>query len=218
MAIYYMNGKTFQDIFLKENPNKILRTQFVIVSSRIRRSRDSDRRNILSFTKQLMPSDMLLSDYRIDIDQDFFKDQYCKQLNENKSLLAVVVKGVIEENYTVVFLCSRNEWKLKYLKYLANYIWNEFGFPMYDYKKYKEGKEKAIQYNRDYAISVCNKVIAKSTKKKRKKLLSTRKGREELVANMSKDEMRMELKKMELYTQGMNKHEMKEMLELFFVD
>lgn len=213
-----MNGKTFQEIFLKENPNKILRTQFVLVSSRIRRSRDSDRRNILSFSKQLLPSDMLLSDYRIDIDPNYFRDQYCKQLDKEKALLSIIIKGVIEENYTVVFLCSKNEWKLKYLKYLANYIWNEFNYPMYDYKKYKEGKETAVQYNREYALAICNKCIVKNQKRKRKKMLSTRQGRAELVQSMSKDEMRAELKRMELYTQGMSKPEMKEMLELFFVD
>ena len=38
MSIYFMNGKTFLEEYIKENPRKVLKTQFVIVSSTIRKT------------------------------------------------------------------------------------------------------------------------------------------------------------------------------------
>ena len=218
MAIYIMNGKTFKKTFLKENPKKILDAQYVLVSSRIRRNGSSERRNIINMSKQLMPSDCILADWRMDSDEYYFQDQYSKQVKGNLALLAIIVKGVIEEKYTVVFLCSKNEWKLKYLQFIANAIENYFGYPVYNYKKLKEGKIKSKSYNKDFVISQCDKYIAKERKKRRKKLMSTKRGRKTLVNDMSKDEMIRELKRLGLYTSDMTKKEMKDLLDYFFVD
>lgn len=217
MAIYVMHGGTFQKTFLKENPKKILDTQFVVVSSRIRRNSTSDRRNIISMSKQLMPSDMLLADWRVGNEKYYFQEKYSKQIKDNLALLAIIVKGVIEEKYTVVFLCSEREWNLKYLQYIANAIENYFGYPVYNYKKLKEGKIKQKGYNKDFVLSQCNKYIEKERKKERKKLLKTEAGRQELVDNMSKDEMIQELKRLGIYSKGMHKKEMRDLLQYFFV-
>lgn len=213
-----MNGKTFKNTFLKENPKKILDAQYVLVSSRIRRNGSSERRNIINMSKQLMPSDFILADWRMDSDEYYFQDQYSKQVKGNLALLGIIVKGVIEEKYTVVFLCSKNEWKLKYLQFIANAIENYFGYPVYNYKKLKEGKIKPKSYNKDFVIAQCDKYIAKERKRQRKKLMSTKRGRKTLVNEMSKDEMIRELKRLGLYTSGMTKKEMKDLLDYFFVD
>ena len=87
-----MNGKTFKKTFLKENPKKILDAQYVLVSSRIRRNGSSERRNIINMSKQLMPSDFILADWRMDSDEYYFQDQYSKQVKGNLALLAIIVR------------------------------------------------------------------------------------------------------------------------------
>lgn len=215
MSIYYMNGRTFQKTFLNENPSAILKTQFVLVSSRIRKT--GKHENVIS-CGQLLPDKRILADYRNDLDPEFFIKEYRKQLDKNKTLLAIIIKGVLEENFTVVFLCTELEWKLKYMKELAKYVEETFQYTMYDYKKYKEGKQSIIPYDSDYVLRRCDKIIEKSRKEQRRKDMKTYTGRQNIVNSMSKDEMIDQLKHMHLYAKGMTKKEMREMLELFFVE
>ena len=215
MSIYYMNGKTFQKTFLNENPSAILKTQFVLVSSRIRKT--GKHENVIS-CNQLLPDKRIMADYRNDLDPEFFMKEYRKQLDKNKVLLAIIIKGVLEENFTVVFLCTELEWKLKYMQELAKYVEEIFQYTMYDYKKYKEGKQSIIPYDSDYVLHRCDKIIEKSRKEQRRKDMKTYTGRQNIVNSMSKDEMIDQLKTMHLYAKGMTKKEMREMLELFFVE
>lgn len=215
MSIYYMNGKTFQKTFLNENPSAILKTQFVLVSSRIRKT--GKHENVIS-CNQLLPDKRIMADYRNELDPEFFKKEYRKQLEHNKVLLAIIIKGVLEENFTVVFLCTELEWKIKYMKELVKYVEETFQYPMYDYKKYKEGRQSIVPYDSDYVLKKCDKIIEKSRKDQYKEDLKTYTGRQNIVNNMSKDEMIDQLKRMHLYAKGMTKKEMREMLELFFVD
>jgi len=214
--IYIMNTKTFKKIFAKEDPKKIEKTQFIIVSGRIRKSDEED--NVI-FYKKLMPSDMLLADYRNEIDPDFFKNAYKKQLDKNRMMLSIIIKGVIEESYTVVFLCTYTEWQLRYLQILADYIMEEFNYPIIDYKKYKLKKKlPKIDFNPEYVIEACNSVIKKCEKQRTKSLMKTKRGRKTLLDNMSEDDMKRQLKKMGLYTSGLDKHTMKGLLKEFFVE
>lgn len=215
MSIYYMNGKTFQTTFLNENPSAILKTQFILVSSRIRKN--GKHQNVIGGA-MFIPSGRILADYRNELDPNFFEQNYRDQLESQRLALAVIIKGVVEENYTVVFLCSYKEWRMKYLKILAKYINDTFHYPVYDYKKYKEGKITTVNYDRDDVISLCNHIIEEERREQRKRDMKTKSGRQNIVDNMSKDEMIDELKSMSLYAKGMSKREMREMLELFFVD
>ena len=215
MSIYYMNGKTFQKTFLNENPSAILKTQFILVSSRIRKN--GKHENVMS-CNQLLPDKRIMADYRNELDPDYFIKEYRKQLDRHKLLLAIIIKGVIEENFTIVFLCSELEWKLKYMKELVSFVEEQFQYPIYDYKKYKEGKQSIVPFDSDYVVRTCNKIIEHERKEQRRKDMKTPAGRQNIVDNMAKDEMIDELKKMHLYVKGMTKKEMREMLELFFVD
>ena len=210
-----MNGKTFQKTFLNEHPSAILKTQFILVSSRIRKN--GKHENVIS-CNQLLPDKRILADYRNELDPNYFIKEYRKQLERNKLLLAILIKGVLEENFTIVFLCSELEWKLKYMRELAEYVEETFQYPLYDYKKYKEGKQAIIPFDSDYVLKTCDKIIENERKEQRRKDMKTSAGRQNIVDNMSKDEMIDELKRMHLYAKDMTKKEMREMLELFFVD
>lgn len=223
MSMYILNSRTFFETFLKEKPDKILKAQYVIVSSRIRKSKKYD--NIISGSNILYPDQNILSHtYKsskmsdLCDDDDEFKNSYINQLKESRAFLATLIKGSIEEQYKIIFICSRNEWKnFKYLQILAEFIWDEFGYPVYDYKKIKNRSQTIIAFNTEEVIRHCNKVLKKASDKKIKEMSSTVDGRIKMVKQMSKDEMKEKLKAMHLYTGNMSKSEMIEMLELFFV-
>lgn len=214
--IYTMNTKTFMKVFSKEDPKKIEKTQFVIISKRIRKN--YDEKSVI-LCRDLFPPDILLADYRIGLDPDFFEKEYKKYLDKHKLTLAVIIKGVIEERIPVIFLCTYKEWGLKYMKVLSKYVKEEFGYPLVDYKKYKLKKEVPTmrELNLEACIERCNEVIESETKRKHKELMKTPSGRKELVVNMSTEEMKKTLKKMNIYSAGLDRHTMKELLYEFFV-
>ena len=215
MGMWTMNTKTFMTMFVKvEQPKKVLRAQYVIVSSRIRRNGTDG--NVVTMSK-LFPNPMLLSDYRIDLDPTFFKREYEKQLDTQKHILAVLVSSSIELGEPVMFLCTLKEWKMGYMKILAEYIEREFHYPVINYKKYKKHPWKVDPPDINAISEICESVIAKKRKAVKKHKMKTVEGRRELVEGMSKDEMAAELKRLNLYYKGLSKSEMRELLELFFV-
>lgn len=216
--IYAMNTKTFLKIFSKEDTKKIEKTQYVIISKRIRKTVEEP--NVI-FCAKLFPSDMLLADYRSEFEEGFFEREYRKHLDRNKLTLAVIIKGVIKDKYPVVLLCTLKEWKVGYMKILCDYIMDEFGYPVINYKKFKLNNElpgKAKQFDERNILDRCNEIIKDEEKRKRNNLMKTKNGRRELVDNMSTDEMRKELKRMNLYSPDIDRHTMKELLIEFFVN
>ena len=97
----------------------------------------------------------------------------------------------------------------------TEFIEDEFDYPVYNYKKYKKGKEKYRDIDYDDVIKKCNKVLKKAKKDEIDKKLSTERGREEYFNSLSKSELKKELKKMDLYQKGMSKSEMIDMLDVF---
>lgn len=216
--IYMMNTKSFIKIFSHEDPKHIEKTQFVVVSKRIRKTVEDD--NVI-FCSKLFPSDMLLADYRTEFEEGYFEKEYRKYLDKNKLTLAIILKGVIEEKYTVVFLSTLKEWKVGFMKILSKYIFDEFGYPVIDYKKYKVGNKlpaSVKNFDDRSVLDRCNEVIKEEELSRKKRLMKTKEGRYELVTSMSKDEMKEQLKKMNLYSAGLDKHTMKELLIEFFVN
>ena len=215
--IYTMNTKTFNKIFSQEDPKHIEKTQFVVISKRIRKTVEEDT---VVFCSKLFPSDMLLADYRNDYEDGFFEKEYRKYLDKTRLTLAVIIKGVLEDKYTLVFLCTLKEWKVGFMQILSDYIMDEFGYPIIDYKKYKIKKKlpKLDDFNERAILDRCNEIIVYEEKQRRKRLMKTRNGRKEIVDNMSTDEMRKELKRMNLYSKGIDKHTMRELLYDFFVE
>ena len=210
MAMYFMSGKTFLETYIEEDPKKVLSTQFVIVSSSIRKKGKYKKQILNANNNFLVPQDLLVdySDYKHDQN---YKDAYFEICNESKALLATLIKYTLEENMTIVFLCGQREKKYRALNMLQEYMEMKFGFHMYDYKKYKNGKEKPRVIDESYVLKKCNKIISKAEKDAKTKQLKTKEGR----SKMSKKDLKKELKKRGLYLKDMSKSEMLDMLDAF---
>lgn len=211
-----MNGKTFLTTYIKEDPKKVLKTQFVIVSSTIRKlGKKCWDKQIINANNSLYPLQSLIMEYDDYKHDKNYEANYYDQLDSAKPLLATLIKYVIDDNYTIVFLCGKKESKYNYLNLIKKYVWDEFGFHIYDYKKFKEGNEHVVQIDTYEVAHRCDKVLKKAAKCKREKMLSTEHGRKQYYSSMSKDELKKELKKRDLYYSGMSKDEMIDMLETF---
>lgn len=210
-----MTTKTFSNIFeKKESAKKILSSQYVLVSSRIKKN--GDNTNVVSVHK-LFPKAEILADYRSDLDPGYFAKEYRKQLVENNLVLAVLVQSAIAMNSPIMFLCTPKEYKLGYFKLLSKYVDEVFQYPMLNYKKYKTQTCDVPSYDPDETLKICDKIISQARKDNVKKLSKTVEGRRKLLNKMSKDEMIQMLKGMNLYCKGLSKSEMENLLEEFFV-
>lgn len=212
--MFWMNSKTFQDDFLSNERDKdILNAQYVLVSTRIRKG-DGKYKNIVAASTTLYPNNSAL----MKLTEDDIRSEYFEQLDENRGLLATLILGSIEKKYNIIFLCTKNESKLKYLKYLSEYVFMEFDYPIYDYKKYSYNKIGIIEIDKNKIIQKCNKILKQLKKERSKELESTKSGRMKLAQefkSLSKKEMKKELMKRDLYIDDMSKKEMVEMFELF---
>ena len=209
-----MNGKTFINQYIKENPRKVLRTQFVSVSSTIRKNNKYSKQ-IINANNMLYPSIELVMDYEDYKHDENYKLGYFEQIEEYKPFFATLIKYALEENYTIVFLCGYREKKYNYLKMIQEYLDETFSFHMYDYKKLKKGKEKIQDFDYDDVLRLTNKVLKKAAKDKRDKMLSSESGRAKLFKSMSKSELKKELKGRDLYFKGMSRSEMIDVLDTF---
>lgn len=212
--MFWMNSKTFQDDFLSNERDKdILNAQYVLVSTRIRKG-DGKYKNIIAASTTLYPNNSAL----MKLTEDDIRTEYFEQLDENRGLLATLILGSIEKKYNIIFLCTKNESKLKYLKYLSEYVFMEFDYPIYDYKKYSYNKIGIIEIDKDEIIQKCKKILKQIKKERNEELESTKMGRMKLAnefKSLSKKEMKKELMKRDLYIDNMSKKEMVEMFELF---
>lgn len=212
--MFWMNSKTFQDDFLSNERDKdILDAQYVLVSTRIRKG-DEKYKNIIAASTTLYPNNSAL----MKLTEDDIRSEYFEQLDENRGLLATLILGSIEKKYNIIFLCTKNESKLKYLKYLSEYVFMEFDYPIYEYKKYSYNKIGIIEVDKNKIIQKCNKVLKQIKKERSIELESTKTGRMKLISefkSLSKKDMKKELLKRDLYIDDMSKKEMVEMFELF---
>jgi hypothetical protein len=165
-----MNSKEFQNIFLvNETDQDILKAQYVLASSRIRR-RGEKYDNIISGMNILYPDVSVLSN----ITDDDIREEYFRQLDKSLPFIATLIKGSIEEGYNIIFMCSYQERKLKHLKYFSEYVLMEFDYPIYDYRLYAEGISELYKYNKNKVLKKCNKILKRSKEIGLSKILDTK--------------------------------------------
>lgn len=212
--ILYMNSKVFEEEFLKYEKDKdILNSQYVIISSRIKKT-DSSYENVIVANGTLSP--LYTLGHKM-CDDDWI-DEYKDHLETNIALLSSLVIGSIKEGFNIILLCSKKESKIKYLKYLSEYVYERLGYPIYDYSKLMNGKVKQIKYDKDKVLKRCHKIIKQVNDEKYKNDMMTKKGRENIKKSfrkMSKKELKAELKKRDLYRDGLNRDEMLDILDVF---
>lgn len=205
--MFYMNSKVFEKFFLDiEDDDDILDAQYVIVSTRIRVS-DRECDNIINAKSDLFPE----LDVCSALDEDTFRERYLKQLSKSKALIAYLIKGSIEEKFNIIFMCSKNEDKIGYLKYLAEFCLMEFGYPVYEYKRFCQNLTADIHVNEKKVLHCVNEVLNKAKEDAVFKMKD-----EEVVKDiksLSKKQLKKQLKKLGLYEDGMDKYTMRDLLE-----
>lgn len=212
----YMNSKEFNEIYLNhEYDGDILKAQYVIVSNRIM-VHNSDRENIISARSLLFPGFEVCSK----IDEVEFKKAYMDQLSGCMPFLATLIKGSIEEGYDIIFLCTKKEDKMHYLRYLSLFIaYSFYGYPVYNYTAFVAGC-KLSKYNEQKILKKCNKILNEAKENEFSSKLKSERGRAELLKrfkNMDKKELKEMCKKEDLYRKGMSKSEMIDVLEEFLL-
>lgn len=214
--MFWMTSKVFQDEFLtNEDDDVILDSQYVIVSTRIRARRDKKVTNVV------LGKAMLFPDARVcgATTKEEMKERYYEMCEQPTTVafLATLVHGAIKEGYNIIFMCTHNERKLHYLECLANFIYIKFGYPVYEYHKLENST--IIQYNKKQVLKKCNKYIKRSKKKQTESLLAAgEKGIKKVMEDykkMSKKKLKKILEKQSLYSEGMDKEEMLDTIEVF---
>lgn len=212
MSIFYMNGKTFIKQFMKENPDQVLDSQYILVSNHIRKTGEHEDQVISNMG--LFPSSRLIMDFD-DYDDEEYQLEYMKQLESYKPFLATIIKYAIDDNMTIIMLCSKTEWKYKFFPVLKLFVQYEFaGYPIYDYKLVKKGKEAPINYDTREVRSICKKILKSTSKRERERTIRNRNTRLKWLQSLKKKDLIKELKKIGFYDEGMDKDDMIETLDL----
>ncbi|MBR6908113.1 hypothetical protein IKN40_06650 [bacterium] len=194
------------DLFLNnETDNSILEAQYVIVSNRIRRE-DVTYENIIS-ANVLFPDPSTMCA----LNEDDFRHNYCDQLSDHLTLLAVIISDAILHNHNIIFICTHKESKLsKFIYILAEFIYGEFGYPVYDYKKLAKGKIDFVDYNESKVYKKCKSIIddAKYTE------MITNIKSDKKLKNKEKKHLKSLLKREGLYKKGMSTYEMRNLVDV----
>lgn len=212
--MFWMTSKTFRDIFLiNETDQDILDAQYVLVSTRIHKRGKAE--NIIS-AKQILCPDAKVC---MSIHDDDFRERYFEQLMGERTFLATLIKASIEEKYNIILLYTPIDHKMKYLRYLEEFVHLEFhGYPVYDYKAYANGYCDIRKYNKKKVLKKCNKFILDAKKKQRKMDLKTEDGRRAIMREYKEwktKDLKKNLKKRGLYEENMTRSDMLETMELF---
>jgi hypothetical protein len=209
-----MHSKTFFNEFLNnESDRDILKAQYLCISTHIRK-RNAQVENAICLTNKLYPGSRVLDKGSF----DEMRDVYFDQLNEEAlPLIAELVRGSIEDDLNVILLCTKKEWKLKYLKWLAEFIMSEFEYPVYNYCKYIQGCP-LFEYNKKKCLKKATSISEEAKQKLFDIQRKNSNGRKMILKeykSMSKKELKALCIKEELYYEGMSKDEMLDMLEAF---
>lgn len=213
----YMNSEVFLDEFVEyESDKTILKAQYIIASTRIKK-KDEKYGNVISAVPYFYPSGEVFQR----IDKHSQKEAYFNQLDEYKPMIASFIKNSIEKNINFIFICSKKEDKnLHYLDWLSDYVYDVFGYPVYEYLYFASADEdKLIKYNTKKVLKQCKEIIDEQQEKNFDKQRKTERGREYIrnrFESMSKKELKKQLKEYNLYSGlEMTKEEMVDLLCLY---
>lgn len=218
--VYFMDGKTLITKYLVDRtPDEVLDTQFVIVSSEIVKGSFTEGESKV-LGSRVCNGSIMMPDIAIILDNKDYEDSeyakaYIEKLDNNKGLIATLIKGYYELDCDIVFVCAHNERKYKYLNLLAEYVKKEFlGFTIYDYKKtgpLKRKSDKLSDKELD-TLMMCDDIVKNIKRDTYKKMMATRAGRRRWVQDLSKKRVKKELKNRDEYESGMSEPDMRRAL------
>lgn len=205
--IYFMDTYTLVKEYTKDHTSKeVLDTLFVPVSSRIRIPEKEP--NVIG--TDLYAEKLIFALTGSKEDKEVVSRGVFEDPSKTALVMNIITRALVEKR-RVVLLCSPNEMKTHYIEVLAKVIEEKFDYPVINYKKNK---------NKDYIYDPVK--VAKKIKQVENyvitNLLEEERYRKKSLDLMSKEEMKKKLKELKLYSKGMSKSEMKDMLQVFFVE
>ena len=184
-----MKSSTFIDDFIQnEDDIDILTASYVCVSISIRRKSENDLFDITIANKTsfLYPSNRVFSAETI----DDMRELYIEDLEEDcLPFLSVIIKKSIKKGQNFILICSDKEWKLQYLKWMAEFVY-----------------EKAV-------LNKVNKILKNAKRRNLDNMSSKEKNR--AYKTMKTSELRKILKDKDLYNKNMSRSDMLDMLDAF---
>lgn len=207
--LFYMTSKVFRDNFLRYEPDKNIHdAQYIIASCRIYKTREY--KNMIYAKNLLFPSSHVF----MKRDKDEFRDAYFNQLDECKIFLAYLINDSIRKGHNIIFMCTPNEDKCKYLKLLSEYIFIKFGYPCYEYDKYSKGITPLLKYSVKDVMKEIQPLILEGSENERSLMISTERGKKKYIKKLKKNKLKLieEVKRLGVYSKKLKKHELIEIV------
>lgn len=202
--LFYMNGKTFLQTYLDHEEDwRILDAFYVIMADSIRVSDKTKYNTIMYAPKYFYPTSEVL----FASEWEEYKAAYKYQLNDAKSFLATLIHGSLTKGYNIIFLYSEKERKEKYPKVLAQYIMEEFKYPVYDYLKYIKGKCKICEYDPDEVFGIVKPIVDELEKVERESP-EYKLAEREKIKKWPKKKLKKKLEEFGYYVEKESKQEM----------
>lgn len=210
--IIYMKSSTFINDFIEnEDDVDILTASYVCVSTNIRRREDSELFDVTIATKAVLlyPSSIVFSCDTIDT----MREAYMEQLMEScLPFLALMIKKSIKKGKNFILICSDKEWNIPYLKWVSEFVYDYFEYPIYSYKNFVS-IEELPDIDEDSILKKINIILEKTKKQNLDKMSSREKKR--VYKEMKTSSLKKILKEKGLYNKNMTRSEMLDMLDAF---
>lgn len=216
--LWFMNSKVFFDVFLQREKYKtIMKADYIIVSDRIRRS-SAEWADRVVVKKDLMPS---VHCYSMGTEEEM-RQVYFDELSTNAnalSFLILIIKESIENDTNFILINSKIESKIHYLNWLAEFVYDEFEYPIIDYNLFVK-KGYLFKYNKSAVLKRVTRLAELVDKRSEAVIINSASSNAKSALRakyreMSKKELIKRLKSMDLYYDNMSKLEMIDTLEAF---
>jgi hypothetical protein len=213
-----MNSKVFFDVYLQREKYKtMMKSDYIIASDRIRRS-STKWANTIIVKKDFVPSAHC---YSMGTEEEM-RQVYFDELSTNAtalSFLVLMIKESIENDTNFILLTSKIESKIHYLDWLAEFVYEKFGYPIIDYNLFVK-KGYVLKYNKADVLKRVKRLAKLVEKRSEEAIIRSnssggKAALKERYRQMSKKELIKRLKSMDLYYDNMSKSEMIDTLEAF---
>ena len=176
--ILIMDTRTLNEEYIKEGASQLLRDEYVMISSRIRKTKELD--NVMNASSILYSMHKFLhfkDDNGSDLENIRLYQEFLSQPKQLAMLVALIETDIVGDG-NVILLCSPNEMKYqKYMKYLARCIEDMFKYPVYHYVKGLSVDGLELMYKEDLKLNKCLKRIVSARDFLIKDKISTEKGK-----------------------------------------
>lgn len=203
--IWFTDTVGLMEKYAKRSGKELEDTNFIIVSSRIRITKE--RKNVLMASNMFVNSG-ILKGVGINLDpnsimaREAFKTFLLKN-TKPMALLCACIECTLLEDSDILFLCSPKELKCEYFSIMADVVWELFRYPILPYPQEKSFDKKEV---------IKRLLYYKESLKKKEFLKMNKSDKLRAMHKLSKKKLKYHLKKMGLYSNSLTKEEMVEIL------